>query len=127
VQLIMREEQSENLCSAVVAIELLQGKWRIRILCAMRNGPVRLGQLTRLIPTASKKVLTENLRKLESSGLIVRSELSGAVRHVKYELAGPTRIGTQLLLDQLGTWVAQLGEGRPPLTFKSRRQERDES
>ena len=32
----------------------------------MKNGPVRLGQLTRIIPAASKKVLTENLREMEA-------------------------------------------------------------
>ena len=55
---------------------LLQGKWRIEILCAMRRGPVRLGQLARLIPDASKKMLTQNLRKLEADGIVIRSDLS---------------------------------------------------
>ncbi|WP_433969927.1 winged helix-turn-helix transcriptional regulator [Tunturiibacter gelidiferens] len=35
----------------------------------MRDGPVRLGRLGRVVP-ATRKVLTENLRKLESAGLI---------------------------------------------------------
>lgn len=47
------------------AAVLLQGKWRVEILCAMRSGPVRVGQLSRLIPGASKKMLAQNLRRLE--------------------------------------------------------------
>ena len=35
--------------------EILDGKWKLQILCAMRTGPVRLSQLTRLAPAASKK------------------------------------------------------------------------
>lgn len=36
-------------------VELLQGKWTVQILCAMRTGPVRLSELKREIPFASKK------------------------------------------------------------------------
>jgi DNA-binding HxlR family transcriptional regulator len=36
---------------------LLQGMWRVQMLCALRRGPVRLVQLGRLIPGVSKKVV----------------------------------------------------------------------
>lgn len=81
----------------------------MQILCIMRTGPVRLGQLTRLIPSASKKVLTENLRKMESAGLVVRTDLSGPVRHVQYDLAEATKLQTHRLLDQLAEWAAKFG------------------
>ena len=61
---------------------LLHGKWRIYILFAMRSGPIRLGQLTRVIPHASKKVLAQNLRDLEASGIVTRRDLSEAVPSV---------------------------------------------
>jgi len=60
---------------------LFQGKWKVRILCAMRSGPIRLGQLARLIPHASKKVLTQSLRDLEASGIVLRRDLSDVVLH----------------------------------------------
>jgi DNA-binding HxlR family transcriptional regulator len=44
------------------AIELRQIKWKMRVLCVIRRGPVRLGQLAREIPSASKNVLSENLQ-----------------------------------------------------------------
>jgi DNA-binding HxlR family transcriptional regulator len=100
----MRDEKTEYLCAAALAIELLQGKWKIEILCLMRSGPTRLGRLKRQIPSASKKVLTENLRKLESAGLVVRTDLSGNVRHVEYDLSEPGRTQTYLLLDHLSEW-----------------------
>ncbi|WP_353067622.1 winged helix-turn-helix transcriptional regulator [Tunturiibacter psychrotolerans] len=68
----------------------------------MRDGPVRLGQLGRRIPTASKKVLTENLRNLESAGLVVRTDKSRQVRHVEYDLAEASKSATHELLDHLG-------------------------
>jgi DNA-binding HxlR family transcriptional regulator len=70
----------------------------------MRNGPIRLGQLGRLIPSASKKVLAENLRKLKSSGLIVRTDLSSHVLRVEYALAERFKASTHELLGYLSAW-----------------------
>jgi DNA-binding HxlR family transcriptional regulator len=69
----------------------------------MRDGPVRLGRLGRVVP-ATRKVLTESLRKLESAGLITRTELGGRIRHVEYDLVEPVRLGTYRLLDSLAEW-----------------------
>jgi len=70
---------------------LFQGEWRIYVLCAMRSGPVRLGQLARMIPKASKKMLTQNLRELEAKGIVVRKDLSDVVLHIEYELTEDTK------------------------------------
>ncbi len=83
---------------------LFQGKWRVQILCAMRSGPVRLGQLARLVPGASKKMLTQNLRKLEADGIIVRKDLSDLVLHIEYELDDRAREEVFALLDHLARW-----------------------
>jgi DNA-binding HxlR family transcriptional regulator len=100
----MQNKAAKYSCKAAIAIALIQGRRRIEILCAMKEGPVRLGQLTRLIPTASKKVLTENLRKMEASGLVVRTEITGAVPHVEYDIVEAIRGETHLLLDELAKW-----------------------
>ena len=56
---------SDDYCrSCTDSVHLVQGKWKMHILCSIRSGPVRLGQLRRELRTASKKVLTENLRVL---------------------------------------------------------------
>lgn len=83
---------------------LFQSKWRVQILCAMRSGPVRLGQLARLIPGASKKMLTQNLRQLEADGIVVRKDMSDLVLHIEYDLARQTRESVCALLDYLATW-----------------------
>jgi DNA-binding HxlR family transcriptional regulator len=91
--------------SANLAFEvLLQGKWRVHILCAMRSGPVRLGQLARLIPGASKKILTQNLRKLEGDGIVIRRDLSDIVLHIEYALDDKWRESVCTLLDNLAKW-----------------------
>ena len=86
------------------AVDLLKGKWTVQILCAMRGQPVRLSELRRQIPLASKKALTANLRSLESVGVVLRRDLSGSVLHVEYEIANATRDRIVDLLDHLAAW-----------------------
>jgi len=98
-------------CPGEVAIQLLQGKWKVRILCMMRRAPVRLGQLQRLIPLASKKVLIENLRELERDGLIARTDLGGTVRRVEYALSESLVVTIHRVLeviDELGETYSKL-------------------
>ncbi|HEX4022223.1 MAG TPA: helix-turn-helix domain-containing protein [Acidobacteriaceae bacterium] len=92
---------AECLDQVARTMEVLRGKWTVQILCALLNGPVRLSQLRRLIPRASKKALTANLRSLEKLQLILRLDLSNSVLHVEYEVAEPARAPLAALVDQL--------------------------
>ena len=85
-------------------VGLLQGKWTVQILCAMRTRPVRLSELKRAIPSASKKALTASLRSLEAGRVVLRRDLSSSVLHVEYELAVATREPLVALLDHLAEW-----------------------
>jgi DNA-binding HxlR family transcriptional regulator len=96
---------SEDYCrSCTDTVHLVQGKWKMHILCSIRSGPVRLGQLRRELRTASKKVLTENLRELEESGLVVRKDLCGSVWHVEYDFRDEMRPQIQSMLDHLAAF-----------------------
>jgi len=97
----------EDYCrSCTDTVHLVQGKWKINILCAIRAGPVRLGQLRRELRHASKKVLAENLRELEDAGLVLRSDLGGSVRHVEYDFT------EDMILDHLAAFGEALGTAR---------------
>ena len=116
----MNNSDTRYVRNATFAIGVLfQSKWKVQVLCAMRIGPVRLGQLGRLIPGASKKVLTQNLRQLEADGIVVRRDMSDLVLHVEYNLNDSTREGVCALLDHLASWGATNLES-PEMT-KSRR------
>jgi DNA-binding HxlR family transcriptional regulator len=90
-------------------IGLLQGKWTVQILCAMRERPKRLSELRRAIPAASKKALTASLRSLESAQVVLRRDLSSSVLHVEYEIADTVREPLVALLDQLAEWDRSYG------------------
>jgi DNA-binding HxlR family transcriptional regulator len=72
-QLIPAAEES----AIQFAIALIQGKWKIAILRRLQHGPVRLGEIRRLLPQASNKVLTQHLRRMEKDGLIIRIDIGG--------------------------------------------------
>ncbi|HVH86586.1 MAG TPA: helix-turn-helix domain-containing protein, partial [Terriglobales bacterium] len=89
-----------------LVMELLQGKWTVHILCAMRGGSVRLSELRRALPSASKKGLTTSLRSLEAAKVIVRRDLSASVLHVEYELSEAIAFGARVeLIDRVDRFM----------------------
>ncbi|MGH9584783.1 MAG: winged helix-turn-helix transcriptional regulator [Bryobacteraceae bacterium] len=90
-----------------VAISLIQGKWKIGILCRLHEGPARLGDLRRLFPQASKKMLTQHLRQMEQNGIITRTDLSGKVPRVEYSLSNSLGRSVMDLIDLLVQWGEQ--------------------
>jgi DNA-binding HxlR family transcriptional regulator len=91
--------------SIQAAIALIHGKWKIGILTRLRHGPLRLSQLCRMLPGASKKMLTQHLREMEKDGLVMRSDRSTKVRHVEYSLSDSPGRPVLRLIDTL----AELG------------------
>ncbi len=68
-------------------MDKLRGKWSIIILCFLNEGPKHNGELLRLIPYVSQKMLTEHLRKLENENLITREVMCEKPLSVKYSLS----------------------------------------
>ncbi|WP_131992861.1 winged helix-turn-helix transcriptional regulator [Acidipila rosea] len=109
-----RQFSAQEQAAIRFALALLQGKWKIGILCRLQQGPTRPGELRRLFPQASKKMLTQHLRQMERDGLIVRTDLSGKVPHVEYSLSNSRGQAVSRLLQILMTWSADYSE--PPRT-----------
>jgi DNA-binding HxlR family transcriptional regulator len=79
------------------------GKWRPLILLHLIPGKRHFGELLRLIPRISKKVLTEQLRELEREGIIIRTVLGKVPAKVEYALSvyGSSTIP---ILDSMCKW-----------------------
>ena len=91
-------------------MSLVQGKHKMAILyCLMEYQPVRFNEMRRYLGRVTDKTLSENLKELESDGLIVRKEYPQVPPKVEYVL---TPLGDSLMevLDQLCTW----GEAHMP-------------
>jgi len=83
------------------------GKWKLRILTQLKHGPIRLSQLRKMLPDASKKMLTLHLRELEHDGIVVRSDLSFRRRHVEYSLETSLGAAVLHLIGTLAEWGSQ--------------------
>ena len=99
--------QGENELPAQLAISLIQGKWKMRILSQLQHGPIRLSQLRKMFPDASKKMLTQHLREMEKDGLVNRTDLSGRLRHVEYSLETSLGVAVLHLINTLTEWGSQ--------------------
>jgi DNA-binding HxlR family transcriptional regulator len=62
----------------------MSGKWKPLILFHLKNAPQRFSVLQHKIPRISHKVLTQQLRALESNRLISRARVQ--TEHEAYEL-----------------------------------------
>lgn len=63
-------------CPVELAVDVIGPKWRPVILAHLKQGAHRYGQLRRLMPTISEKMLAQRLRELEADGLVRRTVLN---------------------------------------------------
>lgn len=87
----MSEEYNFNLdmepCPVETTVNLISNKWKVLILRELLSGTKRFGELRRGIGGVSQKVLTENLRTMESDGLVDRIEYDENPPKVEYKLS----------------------------------------
>ncbi|MEC0125157.1 winged helix-turn-helix transcriptional regulator [Paenibacillus pabuli] len=74
-------------CTSEIVMGLLSGKWKISILNHLTKGPLRFNELQRLLPDATQRMITMQLRMLETDGLIIRKVYPVAPPKVEYYLS----------------------------------------
>lgn len=82
-----------EVCLVEKAVNLFGEKWKLLIIRTLMDGKKRFSELKRNIDTISQKVLTQNLRALEQSGLLSRTIYPQVPPKVEYEL---TELGYSL-------------------------------
>ena len=93
-----------NACTLVHTMNIIGNKWKPIIIYLLSNGSMRFGMLNTLIPTISKKVLTNQLKELESDGLLHRESFAEIPPRVEYSLTEKS-IGLLPVLKQLSDWA----------------------
>lgn len=75
-------------CPVEATISLIGGKYKSLILWKLMGGALRFSQLRKDVPFATPKMLTQQLRELESSGLVAREVFPVIPPRVEYSLTG---------------------------------------
>jgi len=85
------------------ALYAIGGKWKLRIIIALKDGNHRFNELQRVIEGISAKVLSAELKDLELNGFVKRTVFTGTPVVVEYELTEYSdTLGS--VLDALSDW-----------------------
>ncbi len=80
------QQCKSTLNSIADALHVIGGKWKLRIIVALKDGNKRFNEMQRLIDGISAKVLSAELKDLELNGFIRRNVFTGAPVVVEYVL-----------------------------------------
>lgn len=86
--------EQRNDCPVAATLELIGGKYKALILWHLSDGTLRFSELHRRISSATPKMLTQQLRELETQALISRQVYPVIPPKVEYAL---TELGRSLL------------------------------
>jgi DNA-binding HxlR family transcriptional regulator len=94
-------------CPVSATLHLIGGKYKALILWHLMDKVMRFSELRRLVPEATPKMLTQQLRELEKDGLVRRTVYPVVPPKVEYSL---TEKGASLrpILEAMFDWGAAL-------------------
>lgn len=92
-----------DFCPVRTTLNVLGGKWKLLILSYLLQGTHRYGELRRLMPEITEKMLIQELREMEQDGIVRRVVYQQVPPKVEYTL---TEHGqrVQPLLNSLLDW-----------------------
>ncbi|MBV9531109.1 MAG: helix-turn-helix transcriptional regulator [Bradyrhizobium sp.] len=90
-------------CAVEATLDLINGKWKGVILFHLQQGTQRFGELRKLMPGITQRMLTKQLRALEDDRLIIRTVYAEVPPRVEYSLS---EIGKSLrpVIETLKAW-----------------------
>ena len=91
---MIKFKNTEYQCSMELTLDLIGGKWKALILWYLGENTLRFSELRKALPKVTQKMLTQQLRELEESGLVNRFIYTQIPPKVEYSL---TDTGKSLL------------------------------
>jgi DNA-binding HxlR family transcriptional regulator len=100
-------KQSNLLYPIQTTLDLVGGKWKLLIVWILSEKIYRFSELKRQIPQITQKMLTQQLRELESDGIVHRKVYAQVPPKVEYSL---TKMGKSFfpILQAMHTWGVKL-------------------
>lgn len=98
-------------CDVEATLSVVGGRWKPVLVCHLLDGRKRFGELRRLTPNATERMITLQLKELAADGVVARHAYAEVPPRVEYELTEFGRSLEPIL-------VAMQGLGR---AFKERK------
>lgn len=74
-------------CPVELGMNILSGKWKLKILWHLSKGTIRFNELQRLLGSITTETLTEQLLELEERRIILRTVFPEVPPRVEYSLS----------------------------------------
>jgi len=78
--------QRIGICPVRDVLDRIGGKWNALLISALAEQPYRFGELRRLVPDISQRMLTQTLRDLQRDGYVSRRVFPTTPPSVEYSL-----------------------------------------
>ena len=93
-----------NPCPVAFTTRIMGGRWKARLIWALiRHEPLRFSELRRACPPVSDRILSKELKELESWGLLSRREYPVVPPKTEYSLTPRGRTLVPLM-DAMAQW-----------------------
>lgn len=104
-------------CAMDVTMHYIGGKWKTVVLWYLRKDKKRFNELKKLIPGITEKMLSLQLKTLETDGIIARKHYAEIPPRVEYYL---TDFGKTLIpmLEEIAKWGRMLAEAKGKMIDK---------
>ncbi|SEL13993.1 transcriptional regulator, HxlR family [Pseudoxanthomonas sp. GM95] len=99
----LRQRNPKSGCAVELTVSLISGIWKPILLFHILTEKRRFMELCRLVPDATQRMLTLQLRELEADGLVIRHVYPEVPPRVEYEATPLARTLIPLLYD-LRAW-----------------------
>ena len=99
-------------CPVEATLDLIGGKWKGVLLFHLMDGTQRFNALKRGLPAITQRMLTKQLRELESGGLVKRVVYAEVPPRVEYSLT-PLGVSLKPIIVALRTWGTGYLNPRP--------------
>ncbi len=90
-------------CDVEATLSVIGGRWKPVLVCHLLQGRKRFGELCRLVPNATQRMITLQLRELEADNVVSRHVYAEVPPRVEYDV---TEFGRTLepILEDMQAW-----------------------